>query len=246
MDNRKNTILLTVIAIATLLVAVIGATFAYFTAQGGQQVSRNVTVKTETADNTMFTIDKALTMTANQDNFGPSDGSLTSDNVTGTATFTASTAASNSKCYTLALTVSDNDFIYTNDPNTEGEDEVAELTLTVTRATVVDSTSATSLSYGSPVTIIDALDITTLNQTIYMPETAQTQISGLTSASTACDGSRTNVHMLSASAGKTTSHKYVASMTLVNKNYDQQEITDKNFIGTFTFTATECVPANCP
>ena len=30
--ERKNTILLTVIAIATLLVAVVGATFAYFTA----------------------------------------------------------------------------------------------------------------------------------------------------------------------------------------------------------------------
>ena len=32
MDNKKNTILLTVIAVATLLVAVVGATFAYFTA----------------------------------------------------------------------------------------------------------------------------------------------------------------------------------------------------------------------
>ena len=30
--ERKNTVLLTVIAIATLLVAVVGATFAYFTA----------------------------------------------------------------------------------------------------------------------------------------------------------------------------------------------------------------------
>ena len=30
--EKKNTILLTVIAVATLLVAVVGATFAYFTA----------------------------------------------------------------------------------------------------------------------------------------------------------------------------------------------------------------------
>lgn len=35
--EKKNTILLTVIAIATLLVAVVGATFAYFTAQVGVQ-----------------------------------------------------------------------------------------------------------------------------------------------------------------------------------------------------------------
>lgn len=33
MENKSNTLLLTVIAVATLLVAVIGATFAYFTAQ---------------------------------------------------------------------------------------------------------------------------------------------------------------------------------------------------------------------
>ena len=39
MDNKKNTILLTVIAVATLLVAVVGATFAYFTAQGADRKS---------------------------------------------------------------------------------------------------------------------------------------------------------------------------------------------------------------
>ena len=32
-NNRTNTLLLTVIGVATLLVAVIGASFAYFTAQ---------------------------------------------------------------------------------------------------------------------------------------------------------------------------------------------------------------------
>ena len=46
MDNRKNTILLTVIAVATLLVAVVGATFAYFTAKGGGTVTNNIEVKT--------------------------------------------------------------------------------------------------------------------------------------------------------------------------------------------------------
>ena len=43
-DNSKtNTLLLTVIGVATLLVAVIGATFAYFTAQvGGGESSTTV------------------------------------------------------------------------------------------------------------------------------------------------------------------------------------------------------------
>ncbi len=44
--NKSNTMLLTVIAIATLLVAVIGATFAYFTAQvGGAESASTVIVE---------------------------------------------------------------------------------------------------------------------------------------------------------------------------------------------------------
>lgn len=45
--EKKNTVLLTVIAIATLLVAVVGATFAYFSASVTQDAT--VTVQAETA-----------------------------------------------------------------------------------------------------------------------------------------------------------------------------------------------------
>lgn len=48
--EKKNTILLTVIAVATLLVAVVGATFAYFTATTTGE--NNGTAKTTTATNT--------------------------------------------------------------------------------------------------------------------------------------------------------------------------------------------------
>lgn len=44
-NNKTNTLLLTVIGVATLLVAVIGATFAYFTATiGGTESSTTITV----------------------------------------------------------------------------------------------------------------------------------------------------------------------------------------------------------
>lgn len=46
--EKKNTILLTVIAIATLLVAVVGATFAYFTAQVTTTNDKNNTVNVKT------------------------------------------------------------------------------------------------------------------------------------------------------------------------------------------------------
>ena len=63
--EKKNTILLTVIAVATLLVAVVGATFAYFTAANnpGDGAADTATVTTETvsainvsslADNTTY------------------------------------------------------------------------------------------------------------------------------------------------------------------------------------------------
>lgn len=45
--DKKNTMLLTVIAVATLLVAVVGATFAYFTASNSATGATNVTTTTE-------------------------------------------------------------------------------------------------------------------------------------------------------------------------------------------------------
>ena len=45
--DKKNTLMLTVIAVATLLVAVVGATFAYFTATENATGSTTVTTKTE-------------------------------------------------------------------------------------------------------------------------------------------------------------------------------------------------------
>lgn len=48
MTEKKNTMLLTIIAVATLLVAVVGATFAYFTATSSGNAASNVDVTTET------------------------------------------------------------------------------------------------------------------------------------------------------------------------------------------------------
>ena len=48
-SGRKNTILLTVIGVSTLLVALVGATFAYFTAQlSGNPTNDNVNITTDT------------------------------------------------------------------------------------------------------------------------------------------------------------------------------------------------------
>ena len=49
--DKKNTMLLTVIAVATLLVAVVGATFAYFTASTSSEGVTNTTVSGQVSGN---------------------------------------------------------------------------------------------------------------------------------------------------------------------------------------------------
>lgn len=63
--EKKNTILLTVIAIATLLVAVVGATFAYFTAQVTTTNNGQNTTEVKTAALASATMDMGSKVTAN-------------------------------------------------------------------------------------------------------------------------------------------------------------------------------------
>lgn len=67
--DKKNTMLLTVIAVATLLVAVVGATFAYFTATNNATGTTNVSTTTETVGAVTVTNPTAglhLNLTADQ------------------------------------------------------------------------------------------------------------------------------------------------------------------------------------
>ena len=118
MDNKKNTILLTVIAVATLLVAVVGATFAYFTAQGAQGTTATVTVSTGTAASSEFGTIDPLNIYADATTFAEGAGDVT-DDTTGTVKWTAPGAvtgqeapseADRSFCYTASLNIPANTF----------------------------------------------------------------------------------------------------------------------------------------
>lgn len=152
MENRKNTILLTVIAVATLLVAVVGATFAYFTAQGGTAASRPVTVTTHTTDSATFSIAKDLKIEADQTNFAEGKGDA-SDSTTATATFKANDTEAANFCYNVDLEVTTNNFVYSKANTTNA----AELTFTAVKG-------------GT--TLVNAADITTGTATVHVPNTA--------------------------------------------------------------------------
>ena len=58
--NKRQAIILCIVGILTLITLVVGATFAYFKAQGGAGGSSDVNVITATTDLLTFKIDKEV------------------------------------------------------------------------------------------------------------------------------------------------------------------------------------------
>ena len=124
--SKKNAIVLSIIAVVTLIALVVGATFAYFKAQGGTAGSTEVKVTTYTTDMLTFTTGSAIGLYADQSSFGQEKGSLSGE------TFAKATLVANNK----TNEATDNYYVYFNIENntfkyTLGEDK-PELILTVT------------------------------------------------------------------------------------------------------------------
>ena len=221
MDNKKNTVLLTVIAVATLLVAVVGATFAYFTAQGGATQVGNMEVKTEAAASSSFEIDGSLAILANMDTFAQVGGSTQADTISGLAKFTAGTGtgAQTEFCYTATLAWSDmtTDFV---DTGAETED----LTLTVTK-----NTGWNDGRYDTNTPIWTNVKITTSSDR-----------QNYLNIPTTTDGSDT-VHHMTATAGQSVQEQIVVEVSFNWSNtVDQTANAGKTLTGTLTFNQTAC------
>ncbi len=167
--DKKNTLLLTVIAIATLLVAVVGATFAYFTAQRGEGQNANVNVKTSTTDTLTFDT-KPIFLMATQQNFADVSSGEVEENVgsqkavsTSTVEFKKGGPGSTDYCYNATVKITSNNFEYAPDqtnfgtdpdrPDSQDYDHAPELLLKITKKTTKSTES------GSPTTIIYNQDI---------------------------------------------------------------------------------------
>ena len=215
MENKKNTILLTVIAVATLLVAVVGATFAYFTAQGGSASQADVVANTGKAGSSSLGTFKAINIYADASNFAQGKGDQTGTS-TGTVSWTAPTNATGSTtgvteadrtmCYTATLAITNNTFVVSKANTTSA----AELEFTAVK--------------GSE-TIIDKMNITTTKTNVQIPTTA---------------GGKDYTHKLVADAGATVSDSWTLTVTLKNLGVDQNDNTGKNFEGAVKFDKTSC------
>ena len=160
-NNKKQALILSIIAVATLIALVVGATFAYFKAQGGTGSSTEVKVTTYTTDMLTFTTGNAIGLYADQSSFGQEKGSLSGE------TFAKATLVANNK----TNEATDNYYVYFNIENntfkyTLGEDK-PELILTVTGPDGSEVTSLPGLVYKTVQDrenkSISGFDVTTTN-----------------------------------------------------------------------------------
>ena len=155
MKNKKN-MLLSIIAITTLLVLVVGATYAYFAAQTGAGAGADVNVTTSTTDNLTFNTEGEITIHATPENFGKDAANL-SDSAKASATLRANNATNSATSnYDLYLDISANNFVYTT------EAETAELILTITDPNGNKVTELTGYDYVT-VNGVSGFDITTVS-----------------------------------------------------------------------------------
>jgi len=159
MENKKQAIILSVIASIALLVLIVGATYAYFQASGGTGTNADVKVTTYTTDVFNFEVGNDISIYADATSFASGKGNavgstfakaiLSANNKTNTAT----------KYYYLYLNISKNTFTYTQNEDTP------EILLTIKDDAGNEITSINDLTYktvtdGKGATI-KGFDITT-------------------------------------------------------------------------------------
>ena len=206
MENKKKTLIISLVAVVTLILVVVGATYAFFVAQGGGSSNTNVNVQTNTTDNLSFSVGDAISITANQDNFAQGLGNQ-AGSTTASATLTANNATNTAtRNYYLYLNITSNDFEYTVDENTP------ELILTVTDPD------------GSPVENISGLDYVTVGE-------ADNQVSGfdITTASELI--TLASNYEITATADPKV-QEWNITVTFVNLNSDQVGNAGKTFEAT--------------
>ncbi len=137
--KEKKVLVLSFLGVITFIAVVVGATYAYFTAQGGGTGNINVNANTATTDNLSFQVGESISLTANQEDFGSGAGNK-SDSTFARATLTANNATNNAtRNYYVYLNIESNDFEYTT------VDNQAEILLKVTDPDGAEVTTLGSL-----------------------------------------------------------------------------------------------------
>ncbi|MBE6155459.1 MAG: hypothetical protein E7164_01730 [Firmicutes bacterium] len=177
-DGRGNVILLTVIAIVTMIIVVVGATFAYLASSVQSGDISNINATTEGgSDLLLINAGEDLSLVANLDNFNETAGNLTGQ-VDANVLLQTNNKNEVTYDYRVYLTVPNNDFEYTSGmcyvkPATDAivvdnqEDCLADSSSNVWAT--VDGTGFAC--YASPTQVVNAFytnEITCLSNPNYM------------------------------------------------------------------------------
>ena len=161
MKNNKKTMILSVVAIVTFAILIVGATYAYFQAQTGAGKSTDINVTTYTTDVFTFTTGDAINIALTQSDFASGKGNavgstfasalLTANNKTNTAT----------EHYYLYLNIENNTFTYSINESTP------EIIMTVTDSAGNEVTDISTLNHvivtGANRAQVSGYDITNKN-----------------------------------------------------------------------------------
>ena len=148
--NKKKVTALLFLGVITLILVVVGATYAYFTAQGGGGANIDTNVTTSTTDFLSFSFGSEINIYATEENFGVDMGSI-SDSTTAQALLRANNATNTATAtYNIYLIIESNDFIYTT------SNQTPEILLKVTDPNGMEVENITGLVHYE-----DGFDITT-------------------------------------------------------------------------------------
>ena len=203
--EKKKMVIYSIVALVTLALLVVGATYAYFQNQYGSASNADVSVTTYTTDMLTFETGSNINISADQETFAQGKGNRIG------STFARATLQANNKTntatanYNVYLNIENNTFTYT-------KSGTPELILQV-----VDKTS------GNPVTSIIGLVYKTVT------DGKNTSISGFDITNK--KGLITILNNKKISASPKTIEEYTVTITLVNHSFDQNNNTGKNLNG---------------
>ena len=158
MKNKKQAIILSVIASIVLLVLIVGATYAYFQASGGTGTSANLRVTTYTTDVFNFEVGNDISIYADATSFASGKGNASGSTFAKAILIANNKTNSATKYYYLYLNISKNTFTYTQNEDTP------EILLTIKDDAGNEITSINDLTYKTVTdgkgTSISGYDIT--------------------------------------------------------------------------------------
>ena len=222
MDNNKNKIL-TLIAIITIILTLIGATYAFFAPQLGGTTSTNATVTSNTTDLLTFSMNQDISFTVSQADFAE-NGNNKSGEATATATLTPNNkTGAATMYYYLYLNLQSNPIVYST-ANTNHDPELMLQVFDGSNQLV----TLTGLGTQKTIKGVTGYDIT-----------------GITGFKTLLDN-----HAISASNNTATIENWRVIITLINLDVNQNDNTGKTVTGTISISKNEMSvcdlnPENC-